>query len=61
MPIVLPKPEGQQLELSAPQLQVRPAREVYLFGCVCMGPCVEFAHYCLQWYAQDRWLGCEHP
>ena len=53
MPTVLAKPEGRQLELSASQLQVRLGRGPYLLGCVCMAPCVESVHYCLQWYAQD--------
>ncbi len=43
MPTVPAKPEGWQLELSAPQPQVRPARELCLFGCVRMVPCVECA------------------
>ena len=47
MPTVLAKPEGRQLELSAPQLQVRLARGPHLLGCVCMAPCVECAHYCV--------------
>jgi len=49
MPTVLAKTKGQQLDLSAPLLQVRFARGQYLFGSVCMVPCVECAHFCLQW------------
>ena len=47
MPTVLAKPEGRQLELSAPPLQVRLGRGPHLLGCVCMAPCVECVHYCV--------------